>query len=169
MTPKVDIFTLESHLWGAANILRGSPVDRTDRKSYILALLFFKRICDVWDEEYEEAVKTYGEDFGDARWSNQDRLPDSLLKHLIEHFSALSLGNSYVNTGIIGDGYEFLIKKFADATNNKAGEFYTPRSGNNDGTAETERTKFHLSAVYFQKLSFCPLKTFFLASRNSTA
>ena len=43
---------LESHLWEAANILRGSPVDRTDWKSYILPLLFFKRICDVWDEEH---------------------------------------------------------------------------------------------------------------------
>jgi hypothetical protein len=42
---------LEAHLWEAANILRGSPVDRTDWKSYILPLLFFKRICDQWDEE----------------------------------------------------------------------------------------------------------------------
>ena len=40
---------LESHLWEAANILRGSPVDRTDWKNYILPLLFFKRSCDVWD------------------------------------------------------------------------------------------------------------------------
>ena len=56
---------LESHLWEAANILRGSPVDRTDRKSYILPLLFFKRICDVWDEEYAEMVEMYGEDFTD--------------------------------------------------------------------------------------------------------
>jgi type I restriction enzyme M protein len=61
----LTLSTLESHLWQAANILRGSPVDRTDWKSYILPLMFFKRICDVWDEEYEEAVKTYGEDFDD--------------------------------------------------------------------------------------------------------
>jgi type I restriction enzyme M protein len=66
--------------------------------------------------------------FGDAQWTNKERLPDSLLKDLVEHFSALDLGSAYVNTDIIGDGYEFLIKKFADATNNKAGEFYTPRS-----------------------------------------
>ena len=46
----VDLKTLESHLWEAANILRGSPVDRSDWKSYILPLLFFKRICDVRDE-----------------------------------------------------------------------------------------------------------------------
>lgn len=38
---------LESKLWQAANILRGSPVDRTDWKSYILPLRFFKRIYDV--------------------------------------------------------------------------------------------------------------------------
>ena len=167
--------TLGSHLWEAANILRGSPVDRTDWKSYILPLLFFKRICDVWDEEHAEMVETYGEDFadehrfqvpdgchwrdvretpsnvgkaianamrgierenqrhlygvfGDAQWTNKDRLPDDLLKDLIEHFSALSLGNQAAKSDIIGDAYEYLIKKFADTTNKKAGEFYTPRS-----------------------------------------
>lgn len=171
----LTLSTLESHLWEAANILRGSPVDRTDWKSYILPLMFFKRICDVWDEEYEEAVKTYGEDFddehrfvipegchwndvretaanvgtalqnamrgieaanqkhlygvfGDSQWTNKERLPDALLKDLLEHFSSINLGNQQVSTDIIGDGYEFLIKKFADATNKKAGEFYTPRS-----------------------------------------
>ena len=31
----LDLSTLESHLWEAANILRGSPVDRTDWKSYV--------------------------------------------------------------------------------------------------------------------------------------
>ena len=51
---------LEAHLWETANILRGSPLDRTDWKSYILPLLFFKRICDVWDEERAEMVATYG-------------------------------------------------------------------------------------------------------------
>lgn len=42
---------LKSHLWNCAEILRGSAVDRTDWKAYILPLLFFKRICDVWDEK----------------------------------------------------------------------------------------------------------------------
>jgi type I restriction enzyme M protein len=55
-------------------------------------------------------------------------LPDPLLKDLIEHFSALKLGNQQVASDIVGDAYEYLIKKFADATNKKAGEFYTPRS-----------------------------------------
>lgn len=184
---------LESHLWEAANILRGSPVDRTDWKSYILPLLFFKRICDVYDEERDAMMKQYGQVFpsdlrfvvpddkcptpctehtdgepcrvgchwadvrgvskhagkairdamrgieqanpgklrdvfGDASWTNKERLPDDLLKDLLEHFSELSLGNDAVQNDVLGDAYEYLIKKFADATNKKAGEFYTPRS-----------------------------------------
>lgn len=52
---------LRSKLWQAADILRGSAVDRTDWKGYILPLLFLKRICDVWDEETTLASETYGD------------------------------------------------------------------------------------------------------------
>jgi type I restriction enzyme M protein len=52
---------LKSALWDAANTLRGSAVDRTDWKGYILPLLFFKRISDVWDEETAEAQQLYGD------------------------------------------------------------------------------------------------------------
>ena len=52
---------LKSALWNAANTLRGSAVDRTDWKGYILPVLFFKRISDVWDEETAEARELYGE------------------------------------------------------------------------------------------------------------
>ena len=52
---------LKSHLWDCAENLRGSAVDRTDWKAYILPLLFFKRICDVWDEEAAEATLVYGD------------------------------------------------------------------------------------------------------------
>ncbi|MFN3347372.1 N-6 DNA methylase [Pseudorhodoplanes sp.] len=52
---------LKSALWDAANTLRGSAVDRTDWKGYILPLLFFKRISDVWDEETAEAREIYGD------------------------------------------------------------------------------------------------------------
>ena len=135
---RLTLADLEAHLWEAANILRGSPVDRSDWKSYILPLLFFKHICDVWDEEHSDALARYKADFadehrfqvpagchwsrvraatkdvgaalagalrgieaanhqhltgvfGDAPWTNKDRLPDELLKDLIEHFSALSM------------------------------------------------------------------------------
>ncbi|MFC1791664.1 N-6 DNA methylase [Gemmatimonadota bacterium] len=61
MTNSITLQELKSTLWEAANILRGSAVDRTDWKGYILPLLFFKRICDVWDEEIAEAVEEYGD------------------------------------------------------------------------------------------------------------
>lgn len=66
--------------------------------------------------------------FGDAQWTNKERLPDALLRDLIEHFSRLPLGNSVAEADLLGQAYEYLIKQFADATNKKAGEFYTPRS-----------------------------------------
>lgn len=53
--------TLKAHLWGCAEVLRGSAVDRTDWKAYILPLLFFKRLSDVWDEETDEAVRLFGD------------------------------------------------------------------------------------------------------------
>jgi type I restriction enzyme M protein len=175
----LDIGTLSGHLWEAANILRG-PVDAADFKTYIFPLLFFKRLSDVYDEEYAVALKESDGDvefaqfpenhrfqvpegchwkevraksanighalqkamrrieqanpdtlhgiFGDAQWTNKDRLSDALLKDLIEHFSSLNLGNEHCKADILGQAYEYLIKKFADLTNKKAGEFYTPRS-----------------------------------------
>jgi type I restriction enzyme M protein len=66
--------------------------------------------------------------FGDAGWSNKERLSDELLRDLVEHFSRLPLSNSNIESDVLGQAYEYLIKKFADATNKKAGEFYTPRS-----------------------------------------
>ncbi len=57
----VSLQELKSHLWNCAEILRGSAVDRTDWKGYILPLLFFKRICDVWDEETLEATEIFGD------------------------------------------------------------------------------------------------------------
>ena len=46
---------LEKYLWGAATLLRGT-IDAGDYKQYIFPLLFFKRICDVYDEEFERAL-----------------------------------------------------------------------------------------------------------------
>lgn len=168
---------LQQHLWDAANLLRG-PIDAADFKSYIFPLLFFKRICDVYDEEYQQIQETYGEEFaafpenhrfqvpeghhwrdvferdeqigfalqtalrelekanpdalygifGDAQWANTERLPDSLMKKLLEHFNQIRLTNTHVREDMMGQAYEYLIKKFADSSNKKAGEFYTPRT-----------------------------------------
>jgi type I restriction enzyme M protein len=155
---------VESHLWEAANILRG-PVDASDFKSFIFPILFFKRISDVYDEEYQVALSESGGEiayapfaenhrfqipegchwndvratttnvgqaiqrslreiekanpdqlfgiFGDAQWTNTDRLPDAMLKDLVEHFSTLTLSIANVSEDELGNSYEFLIKKFA--------------------------------------------------------
>lgn len=176
---EITLSELEQYLWGAANILRG-PIDKADFKSYIFPLLFFKRISDVYDEEYATALGESGGDeeyasfpeqhkfsipegahwkdvreqsinvgqaihfafreiektnpqqlygiFGDVMWTNKDRLPDELLINLIEHFSSKNLSNSHIPPDMLGQAYEFLIKKFADISKRKAGEFYTPRA-----------------------------------------
>src|SRR6266581_2699723 len=181
-TPSSGTLTLsqlEQHLWGAANILRG-PIDQADFKSYIFPLLFLRRICDVHDEEFADALQESGGDvdyasfaenhrfqiptgahwndvrekpenlgltlqnamraiemanphtlygiFGDTNWSNKERLPDRLLRDLIEHLSKLPLANRVAEPDVIGNAYEYLIKRFADLSKKKAGEFYTPRS-----------------------------------------
>lgn len=170
---------LENHLAGAADMLRGF-VDQADFKAYIFPLMFFKRISDVYLEEYGQALAASGGDhefaafrenhrfaipedclwedvrgktenigqalqtafreieaanpetlygiFGNAGWTNKDKLPDEKLADLIEHFSTKALTNAAVAPDVFGNAYEYLIKRFADQSNKKAGEYYTPRS-----------------------------------------
>lgn len=175
---KLTLQQLEQHLADAAWILKG-PVDAADFKAYVFPLLFFKRLSDVYDDEYKSALAESDGDtsyaelpefhrfvipeechwndvretttnvgakliyafreiektnqdlygiFGDAAWTNKEKLPDSLLIELVEHFSQYKLANGTVDLDMLGQAYEYLIKKFADLTNKKAGEFYTPRT-----------------------------------------
>jgi len=68
---------LENYLWGAANILRGM-IDAADFKQYIFPLLFFKRISDIWDEEYKEALELSDGDLDYAQFRENHRfqIPD---------------------------------------------------------------------------------------------
>jgi type I restriction enzyme M protein len=66
--------------------------------------------------------------FGDASWTNKERLPDATLKNLLEHFSSRSLSLASVPEDELGNGYEYLIKKFADDSGHTAQEFYTNRT-----------------------------------------
>lgn len=182
---KEDLLTssgLFNHLYEACNILRG-PIGQDSFKDYITPLLYFKRISDVWDEEYAQALEDSGGDeeyaafpeqhsfiipdgchwndlrertenigsaimesmreierqnpdtlygvfetFSKAQWSNKSVLDDARLKNLVEHFSKQKLGNKDYSADLMGDAYEILLKKFADLTKAKAGEFYTPRA-----------------------------------------
>lgn len=66
--------------------------------------------------------------FDDAVWTDKTKLSDERLKDLIEHMSKIKVGNTNYSADVMGDAYEFLIKKFADLSKKNAGEFYTPRS-----------------------------------------
>lgn len=61
---------LEAHLWGAANILRGKTAGQ-DYKNYILSLMFYKRLCDQWENEADDAIavleRQQGKQFTDAQ------------------------------------------------------------------------------------------------------
>lgn len=170
---------LEKYLWGAATALRGT-IDAGDYKQYIFPLLFFKRICDVYDEEFENALAESDNDleyasfaenhhfqipegahwknvretttnvgmalqeamraiekanpetlygiFGDASWTNKDRLSDEILNNLIEHYSQHKLNLATVPDDQLGNAYEYLIKEFADDSGHTAAEFYTNRT-----------------------------------------
>ncbi|GGY03892.1 type I restriction-modification system subunit M [Streptomyces tanashiensis] len=66
--------------------------------------------------------------FGDGEWTNKDLLPDSTLSDLIEHFSTKTLSVANLPEDELGQGYEYLIKKFADDSGHTAQEFYTNRT-----------------------------------------
>ncbi len=66
--------------------------------------------------------------FDDANWTDKNKLNDERLKNLIEHMSELKVGNNNYSADVMGDAYEYLIKKFADLSKKNAGEFYTPRT-----------------------------------------
>lgn len=169
---------LESYLWGAATLLRGL-IDASDYKQYIFPLLFFKRLSDVWDEDYRGAFGDSQDDgyatatandrftipegahwkdardasrdvgrallnayqaieaanpqrlqgvFGNAAWTDKAQMPDETLKNLIEHFSKHTLSIANVPEDELGNGYEYLIKQFADDSGHTAQEFYTNRT-----------------------------------------
>lgn len=176
---ELDQKSLEKYLWGAATTLRGT-IDAGDYKQYIFPLLFFKRISDVYDEEFERALAESDGDmgyaafaenhhfqipegarwqdvrevtvnigqalqgamraieqanpdtlqgiFGDASWTNKDRLSDAMLTNLIEHYSQHTLNLATVPDDKLGNAYEYLIKEFADDSGHTAAEFYTNRT-----------------------------------------
>ena len=176
---ELDQKALEKYLWGAATTLRGT-IDAGDYKQYIFPLLFFKRISDVYDEEFEKALAESDGDmeyaafaenhhfqipegarwqdvrevtvnigqalqssmraieqanpdtlqgiFGDASWTNKERLSDAMLTNLIEHYSQHTLNLANVPDDKLGNAYEYLIKEFADDSGHTAAEFYTNRT-----------------------------------------
>ena len=75
MGSKLTLPQLESFLWKSADILRGK-IDSSDYKKYIFGLLFYKRMSDVWDEEYHAVIKEYdNEDIARADYNHRFQVP----------------------------------------------------------------------------------------------
>ena len=72
MSETSGLSSLESHLWESVTVLRG-PVDAADFKTYILPLLFFKRLSDVYGEEYRDALSESDGDVDYARFPEKHR------------------------------------------------------------------------------------------------
>ena len=75
MGSKLTLPQLEAFLWKSADILRGK-IDSSDYKKYIFGLLFYKRMSDVWDEEYNAVMTEYGdEDIARADYNHRFQVP----------------------------------------------------------------------------------------------
>src|ERR1700693_5832483 len=57
----LDIGTLETWLWDAACAIRGAT-DAPKFKDFILPLVFYKRLSDVFDDEFAIQVKEFGDE-----------------------------------------------------------------------------------------------------------
>ncbi len=188
MTQQITLDELEKYLWQAAVDLRGQ-IDATAYKDYIFPLVFFKRICDVRDEEYQKYVEEGGEEYADMMiqespiqipedahwqkvfnvtenigqklvdafrqielanpgkkiddrivgglegifgdktiWTNKTKMPDSIIRNLLNSFNKLTLSLAACPADEMGTGYEYLIGQFADDAGHTAQEFYTNRT-----------------------------------------
>ena len=106
MGSKLTLPQLESFLWKSADILRGK-IDSSDYKKYIFGLLFYKRMSDVWDEEYKIVMDEYNDediacaDYNhrfqvpkDCRWNKITEQAENIGQRLNEIFDKLTNANS---------------------------------------------------------------------------
>ena len=107
---------LESYLWGAAVLLRGL-IDAGDYKQFIFPLLFYKRVSDVWDEEYQAALVNSHGDFSyaqfsenhrfqipvGAHWNDVRQAPKNVGAAIQKAMRAIETANPNLLDGIFGD------------------------------------------------------------------
>lgn len=116
---RLSLDEMKQFLWGAAVRLRGQ-IDAAGYKEYIFPLLFFKRISDVYDEQYDGYVAEGGaeyansqvEDFAiripdEAHWRDVRAVTENVGQRLVEAFIAIEQANPGVRTdGRIVGGLE---------------------------------------------------------------
>lgn len=101
---------LKTFLWGAAVRLRGQ-IDAAGYKEYIFPLLFFKRISDVYDEQFNAFVQEGGEEYAreqaqdlairipdGAHWNDVRQVTENVGRRLVEAFIAIEQANPAVES-----------------------------------------------------------------------
>jgi len=101
----ISLEDLKSFLWGAATRLRGQ-IDAAGYKEYIFPLLFFKRISDVYDEQFEGYVCEGGIEYANAQaqelviripdgahWRDVRECTENVGQRLVEAFIAIEQAN----------------------------------------------------------------------------
>lgn len=124
MTTPIPTGDLEKYLWGAAVLLRGQ-IDASGYKEFIFPLLFFKRICDVYDEDFQKNLEEAGGDAEfaaaqdyiiripeGAHWRDVRKVTENIGAKLVEAFMRIEAENPPKEiegrlvgglTGIFGD------------------------------------------------------------------
>jgi type I restriction enzyme M protein len=82
----------------------------------------------VFDRLQEANPETLAGVFGTVQWANKANLPEERLTAVLDVFTGMKLDPDSVTHDLLGAGYEFLLKNFADESGKKAGEFFTPRA-----------------------------------------
>lgn len=101
----IQLEELKSFLWGAATRLRGQ-IDAAGYKEYIFPLLFFKRISDVYDEQYDGFLHDGGTEYANmqsqelairipdgAHWKDVRQVTENVGQRLVEAFIAIEQAN----------------------------------------------------------------------------
>ena len=102
---QISLDEMKTFLWGAATRLRGQ-IDAAGYKEYIFPLLFFKRISDVYDEQFEGFVAEGGEEYAGmqaeelairipdgAHWNDVREVTENVGQRLVEAFIAIEQAN----------------------------------------------------------------------------
>ena len=128
----ISLDEMKQFLWGAATRLRGQ-IDAAGYKEYIFPLLFFKRISDVYDEQYAEFVCEGGEEYAGmqapelviripdgAHWNDVRSVTENVGQRLVEAFIAIEQANPGVEVdGRVVGGLEGIFGP-KDGWTNKA-------------------------------------------------
>ena len=102
---RITLEDLKSFLWNAAIYLRGQ-IDAAGYKEYIFPLLFFKRISDVFDEQFGDFVHEGGVEYATeqvedlpiripdgAHWRDVRQVTENVGQRLVEAFIAIEQAN----------------------------------------------------------------------------